>query len=637
MRKLTAFLLAFLMALPAGTAIRSEETPGLVFGSDALQRDSVIWFGGKSETEPLLTGWRVMKTEEDGSILMLSDRLFEGIMKFNADFSKNNAYIGSDLQKRCIALYDSWPSAVEKKAILPTYITETGGYSNTGPVSIDGDYFYVPSKREVEKELFSSPEERGAYKADEDDYGRWWTRSPSSNDRKFAAWVESDTYDYIIGNYQIDNNAYFRPAFHLDSSKVLFASGAKPDSAEPAAIAANTDNHWKLTLLDEERSFSILNADSFVRQGEKFSISYSGAVKADGEYISVIFCEEGKPVYYASVPVEAGKGTAEFSVPADLKAGNYSLKVFNEKQYPDKMSDVSSNIEEAQLTVIQAFKVTFETDGGTEIPAQTVTIGEKAEAPADPEKEGFMFEGWFKDSALTEAYDFSTAVTENLTLYAKWHEHKWSEPVYTWSKDNTTVTAERVCADNAEHVEKETVKTTAKVIKEATFEEEGETTYTAAFRNKAFSTQSKTVVVPKRVIQIIEMYRVYNPNSGEHFYTAKEVEKNVLVEVGWIYEGVGWHAPEYSHAPVYRLYNKFGGEHHYTTNSSERDALVKAGWTDEGIGWYSDEKKTVPLYRQYNPNAYSCNHNYTANKKENDALVKLGWKEEGIGWYGSQK
>ena len=318
MRKLTAFLLAFLMALPAGTAIRSEETPGLVFGSDALQRDSVIWFGGKSETEPLLTGWRVMKTEEDGSILMLSDRLFEGIMKFNADFSKNNAYIGSDLQKRCIALYDSWPSAVEKKAILPTYITETGGYSNTGPVSIDGDYFYVPSKREVEKELFSSPEERGAYKADEDDYGRWWTRSPSSNDRKFAAWVESDTYDYKIGNYQIDNNAYFRPAFHLDSSKVLFASGAKPDSAEPAAIAANTDNHWKLTLLDEERSFSILNADSFVRQGEKFSISYSGAVKADGEYISVIFCEEGKPVYYASVSVEAGKGTAEFAVPDNI-------------------------------------------------------------------------------------------------------------------------------------------------------------------------------------------------------------------------------------------------------------------------------------------------------------------------------
>ena len=132
----------------------------------------------------------------------------------------------------------------------------------------------------------------------------------------------------------------------------------------------------------------------------------------------------------------------------------------------------------------------------------------------------------------------------------------------------------------------------------------------------------------------ISMYRLYNPNSGEHFYTSNESEKNNLVSLGWKYEGIGWTAPSKSNTPVYRLYNKNGGEHHYTMSANEKDTLVKAGWKYEGIGWYSDDNKSVPLYRQYNPNAFANNHNYSTSKKENDWLVSLGWKAEGIGWYG---
>ena len=132
----------------------------------------------------------------------------------------------------------------------------------------------------------------------------------------------------------------------------------------------------------------------------------------------------------------------------------------------------------------------------------------------------------------------------------------------------------------------------------------------------------------------VPMYRLYNPNSGEHFYTAKAKEKDALVKIGWKYEGIGWTAPSTSKTPVYRLYNANAGDHHYTMKKAERDALIKAGWKDEKIGWYSDDSKGVPLYRQYNPYAVSGSHNYTTNKKENDALVKIGWIAEGIGWYG---
>ena len=130
------------------------------------------------------------------------------------------------------------------------------------------------------------------------------------------------------------------------------------------------------------------------------------------------------------------------------------------------------------------------------------------------------------------------------------------------------------------------------------------------------------------------MYRLYNPNTGEHFYTGSKREGNKLVDVGWNYEGIAWEGPVKSNTPVYRLYNPNVGEHHYTPSKRERDNLIKIGWNDEGIGWYSDDNKGKPLYRLYNPNATTGNHHYTTSTRERDKLVKIGWNDEGIGWYG---
>lgn len=130
------------------------------------------------------------------------------------------------------------------------------------------------------------------------------------------------------------------------------------------------------------------------------------------------------------------------------------------------------------------------------------------------------------------------------------------------------------------------------------------------------------------------MFRLYNPNSSEHFYTASVGEANHLYSVGWNYEGVGWRAPTKGD-PVYRLYNPNAGDHHYTTSAAERDYLVKVGWNYEGVGWYSaSAKRGKPLYRLYNPNAKTGSHHYTLSAGERDHLKKLGWRDEGVGWYG---
>ena len=134
-------------------------------------------------------------------------------------------------------------------------------------------------------------------------------------------------------------------------------------------------------------------------------------------------------------------------------------------------------------------------------------------------------------------------------------------------------------------------------------------------------------------VESTAMYRLYNPNSGEHFFTASTVERQHLISVGWNDEGQGWTAPKAGDA-VYRLYNPNAGEHHYTLSTVERDSLIAAGWNDEGIGWYSDPNHAVPLYRVYNPNEFANNHHYTTNDFERGYLVALGWFGEGIAWYG---
>ncbi len=69
----------------------------------------------------------------------------------------------------------------------------------------------------------------------------------------------------------------------------------------------------------------------------------------------------------------------------------------------------------------KTYTVTFDVNGhGTAPAAQRVAEGAKATRPADPSAEGWTFGGWFLDRPCTRAYDFSSPVTADLTLYAKW-------------------------------------------------------------------------------------------------------------------------------------------------------------------------------------------------------------------------
>ena len=135
-------------------------------------------------------------------------------------------------------------------------------------------------------------------------------------------------------------------------------------------------------------------------------------------------------------------------------------------------------------------------------------------------------------------------------------------------------------------------------------------------------------------------YRLYNPNSGEHFYTGSQEESINLIKAGWNFEGSGFITPTEG-TPIYRLYSAEHGDHFYTTNVAEKDALVAEGWTLDGgtgIAFPSADASTGrPMYQVHNPNAYPNGeagaHHFTMSWEEVQNLVAIGWEYEGIAWY----
>ena len=89
----------------------------------------------------------------------------------------------------------------------------------------------------------------------------------------------------------------------------------------------------------------------------------------------------------------------------------------------DLVKYLNFNPDEAIKT---SFKVSFNTNGGSVIPAINVKSGERISRPSEPTRDGFSFMGWYTDSSLSKEYDFNSTVKNDLTLYAKWVKNEAS-------------------------------------------------------------------------------------------------------------------------------------------------------------------------------------------------------------------
>ncbi len=138
--------------------------------------------------------------------------------------------------------------------------------------------------------------------------------------------------------------------------------------------------------------------------GVKYTSLTDAIVAAkSGDTVTLLSKYEGEPVAIAK------------AITIDLAATETDSAKFTAGEHYQKTSDGT------KLTfALKTFTVTFNTNGGSAVASQTVMYNTAAAKPTDPTRSGYTFEGWYTDKALTTAYDFSTPVTVDLELYAKW-------------------------------------------------------------------------------------------------------------------------------------------------------------------------------------------------------------------------
>ena len=86
-----------------------------------------------------------------------------------------------------------------------------------------------------------------------------------------------------------------------------------------------------------------------------------------------------------------------------------------------KLAGEYSPVEETTYEIVTTkYLVSFESNHGSAVEAQEIAYGHRATLPQTPTQYGYTFVHWCSDIHLSEPYDFSTAVYEDITLYAKW-------------------------------------------------------------------------------------------------------------------------------------------------------------------------------------------------------------------------
>ncbi|MDE5716621.1 MAG: InlB B-repeat-containing protein [Lachnospiraceae bacterium] len=176
------------------------------------------------------------------------------------------------------------------------------------------------------------------------------------------------------------------------------------------------------------KSFEIQPATVRIQATDK-TILVGDAIPASGEYEYEISGLVGtdellvKPAFSCEIENTAVPGRYDV-VPSGADAGaNYTI-----------------HYENGTLTVAREYvswTVTFDVQGhGTAPEAQMgVIAGDTAERPEDPAADGYRFDGWYRDSACTKAWDFDADIVQaDMTLYAKWLEKSKGEDGFAFQE-----------------------------------------------------------------------------------------------------------------------------------------------------------------------------------------------------------
>lgn len=172
------------------------------------------------------------------------------------------------------------------------------------------------------------------------------------------------------------------------------------------------DGSWEGTISYNGTTYTITEVadEAFANSSVKY-ISFPSTITSFGQGI-LDGCSNLQTV-------ENDSTTVAFPLP-ELELGYVWYDYATSKEYTSIMNGVA--VEKISKNV---YDITFYSQGGTAVSAQRVVEGGHIEEPEAPEREGYVFKGWYTSSTCTgTSFDFSTSVTKPYSLYAKWVEIK---------------------------------------------------------------------------------------------------------------------------------------------------------------------------------------------------------------------
>ena len=248
---------------------------------------------------------------------------------------------------------------------------------------------------------------------------------------------------------QLSPSVGFRPVLELPSSDTLGSDGLK-------AITLDL-NGGKIGGSSDDIQIIVKNGSAFTAPAS------DGLTRPDGDTGDFFMWLGSDGNLYApgeSVPAGVTTLTAQFAVPSytvtlntnggTINSGNVTGYTYGQgatlptaddmtyaghtfKGWYDNKALTGNPVTEISATdtgkkefyakwTLNTYTVTFDSQGGSKVDSQTVSHGGTVTEPTAPTYEGYTFGGWYTEAGCTTEYDFTTAVTESLTLYAKWKD-----------------------------------------------------------------------------------------------------------------------------------------------------------------------------------------------------------------------
>ena len=293
-----------------------------------------------------------------------------------------------------------------------------------------------------------------------------------------AALSKSDGERWMI----VSNGCYLVRVDRADGTwarAVAAISGL--DLTKPQLSASAGSGRIDITVSDD-RAISSLTVNGY-------AIPVSGKIYSGG------FAAAYGGSYTVKVTDDAGntaEQTVSMSIPPEIKSVSTNVTCANGNVQGIVVidpADISGGSYDSQKSspAVNAYAAAYE---AALAPAQASSAPEEGWIPVGNNaltltaKEG-KYSLFIRDSAGNTA---KYSRTLNLV-----HPEMWEQAKYEWSKDFRSVTANRVCKNDSTHIESEIANTKARVSKQPTCTEKGETTYTAEFSNPAFTRQIKKV------------------------------------------------------------------------------------------------------------------------------------------------